>query len=186
MTMPGLAPELLRAAVQQDPFWADYIQHVLQPEEGAVALHLAILVNPYLQLLLDGQKTIESRFSVQRRAPFDQVVEGDVILLKRSGGPILGIGIVAEACFYQVTPEVLKDIQAKYSEALGVREPSFWAARAQARFATLLRLEQVAAIMPLSYHKRDQRAWVILKRRLQQQHLWDPAPPRYLLTSASD
>lgn len=186
MTTPRLPPELLRAAVHHSPFWVDYIQHVLQPEDGAVALHLAILVNPYLQLLLDGQKTVESRFSVQRRAPFQQVVEGDIILLKRSGGPILGIGIVAEACFYQVTAEVLKDIQAKYAEALGIRDPAFWTSRAQTRFATLLRLEQVATISPVFYHKRDQRAWVILKRRLQQQQLWEPTAPLYLPASASD
>jgi ASC-1-like (ASCH) protein len=186
MTIPGLVPELLGTAVQQNTFWADYIQQVLQPEAGAVALHLAILVNPYLQLLLDGQKTIESRFSVQRRAPFDQVTEGDIILLKRSGGPILGIGIVAKACFYETTPEVLKDIQATYAEALGIRDPSFWAARAQTRFATLLWLEQVTTITPIPYHKRDQRAWVILKQRIQQQQLWESAPPHCLPTSASD
>jgi hypothetical protein len=186
MTTPGLAPELLRAAVQQNAFWAGYIQHVLQPETGAVALHLAILVNPYLHLLLDGQKTIESRFSVQRRAPFEQVDQGDVILLKRSGGPILGIGIVAEACFYQVTPGVFEHIQATYAEALGIRDPSFWAARAHTRFASLLWLEQVTPITPIPYHKRDQRAWVTLKRRLQQQHLWDAAAPICEPANASD
>lgn len=169
MTTPGLAPELLRAAVQQHAFWANYIDRVLQPDAGTVALHLAILVHPYLQLLLDGRKTIESRFSVQRRTPFEQVDQGDVLLLKRSGGPILGIGVVAKACFYQVVPGVLEHIQATYAEALGVRDPAFWEARAHTRFATLLWLEQVTPITPIPYHKRDQRAWVILRRRLQQQ-----------------
>lgn len=173
MTTPGLAPELLHAAVQHDPFWSNYIQQVLQSEPGDAALHLAILVNPYLQLLLDGHKTIESRFSVQRRTPFDQVAQGDVILLKRSGGPIVGIGAVMQARFYEVTPQVLEHIQTHYGPQLGIRDPAFWEARASASFATLLWLEHVMSITPIPFHKRDQRAWVILKRRVHQQSLWD-------------
>lgn len=186
MTTPGLAPELLRAAVQHDPFWSHYIQQVLQSEPGDTALHLAILVNPYLQLLLDGQKTIESRFSVQRRTPFDQVAQGDVILLKRSGGPILGISIVAQARFYEATPQVLEHIRTHYGAQLGIRDPAFWEARASARFATLLWLEHVMPITPVPFHKRDQRAWVILKRRMHQQSLWDTPLPDDTVASASD
>jgi hypothetical protein len=174
MTTPMIAPDVLRAAVQGDVFWERHLQHVFASSNDAVALHLAILVNPYLQLLLDGQKTVESRFSINRRAPYDQVQHGDVVLLKRSGGPITGIGLVTEAKFYQVTPTVLRAIRDEFADELGISDPSFWSDRERAAFATLLRLSQVRTLTPIPYLKRDQRAWIILKQRTTQTTLWPP------------
>lgn len=172
MTTPTLAPEVLRAAVQGDPFWEDQIRLVTAPADRPVALHLAILVNPYLQLVLDGQKTIESRFSINRRAPYAKVQQGDVVLFKQSGGPILGIGAVEESLFYQLTPETLQKIRTKFAQELCVDDPAFWANRASAAFATLLRLQHVRSISPITYTKRDQRAWVILQSRTNQPSFW--------------
>jgi len=64
-------------------------------------IHLAVLVEPYLSLILDGKKTIESRFSINRHAPFEQVQRGDVLILKRSSGPIEGLCTVSDAWFYR-------------------------------------------------------------------------------------
>lgn len=177
MMTPGLAPEVLRAAVQHDPFWDQHIQRVLQPGGGKAALHLAILVNPYLRLILSGKKTIESRFSIQRRTPFDQVQPGDVVLFKRSGGPILGIGTVDQARYFELNPQVLQEIQTAYAAELCIDDPAFWQARASAGFATLLWLQHVSPITPIPFVKRDQRAWVVLKRRLTQPSLWAETAP---------
>jgi hypothetical protein len=174
MPTPTIAPNLLHAAVQGDAFWERQLQRVFASHGDAVALHLAILMNPYLQLLLDGQKTIESRFSTHRRAPYYQVQHGDVILLKRSGGPIAGIGLVADAKFYQLTPDVLQHIRDEYADELGINDPSFWSDRERASFATLLCLSHVRRLDPIPYLKRDQRAWLILKPRDAQTTLWPP------------
>jgi hypothetical protein len=165
MTTPMIAPDVLRAAVQGDVFWEQQLQHLFASSHERVALHLAILVDPYLQLLLDGKKTIESRFSIDRRAPYDRVQPGDVILLKRSGGPIVGIGLVADAMFYRLTPAVLQSIRDAFADELGISDPSFWSDRERAAFATLLRLAHVRPLSPIPYRKRDQRAWIILKQR---------------------
>jgi ASC-1-like (ASCH) protein len=53
-----------------------------------------VFIEPYLQFILDGQKTVESRFSANRSAPYQQVGKGDVVLLKRTGGPVMGVGSV--------------------------------------------------------------------------------------------
>src|ERR1700686_1163065 len=68
-------------------------------------IHLAVLVEPYLSLILDGKKTIESRFSTNRHAPFEQVQRGDVLILKRSSGPVEGLCTVSDAWFYQLNPD---------------------------------------------------------------------------------
>jgi len=48
--------------------------------------HLAIFNPPFLELILERRKTIEGRFSKVRCAPFGAVQEGDVVLMKESGG----------------------------------------------------------------------------------------------------
>src|SRR5882757_5711201 len=54
-------------------------------------IHLAVFVEPYLSFVLEGKKTVESRFSVNRHAPYEQVRSGDLIVLKKSSGPICGV-----------------------------------------------------------------------------------------------
>ena len=179
MATPTIAPDVLYAAVQGDVFWEPELQHLFASARDTVALHLAIMVDPYLQLALDGKKTIESRFSINRRAPYDQVQPGDVILLKRSGGPIAGIGLVTDATFYRLTPAVLQHIRDAFADELGVSDPSFWSDRECAAFATLLRLAHVRTLDPIPYIKRDQRAWIILKQRTTQTTFWpQPTAPR--------
>ena len=52
-------------------------------EPSPFSVHLAILLEPYLQYILDGTKTVESRFSKNRIAPYNMVEPGDVVLLKK-------------------------------------------------------------------------------------------------------
>ena len=49
---------------------------------------MAIFRQPYLDLILDGKKTIESRFSLDRRAPYNSVKNGDKIIMKEFWGLI--------------------------------------------------------------------------------------------------
>src|SRR6202035_5734171 len=60
-------------------------------------IHLAVFVEPYLTFVLEGKKTIDSRFSVNRHAPFEQVKNGDLLILKQSSGPICGVCSVSHA-----------------------------------------------------------------------------------------
>ena len=83
------------------PFWQDYLAHSIHNNFPYPAIHLAILIEPYLSFILNGKKTIESRFSINRIAPFDKIQTGDIVLLKRAGGPLVGISQVINAWFYQ-------------------------------------------------------------------------------------
>jgi hypothetical protein len=160
--------DALRAAVAGDSCWDDYVERIGSAGPEGVALHLAVLVQPYLQRILEGRKTVESRFSARRVLPYERIDPGDVLLLKRSGGPIVGLARVARAQFLRVTPAVLEEVRARHAEALGVTDPAFWAARARASYATLLHLDHVRQVSPIAFTKRDQRAWVILCGRSEQ------------------
>ncbi len=152
----------LQSAVQGDPFWESYLKQLTSPASVPFALHLAILVEPYLQFILDGKKTVESRFSTRRFAPYNRVDKGDVVLLKQSSGPIVGVCQVAYAWFYQLDPESWRTIREDFAAALCAQDPDFWKEREAASFATLMRIRHVKSIEPIKFAKRDRRGWVVL------------------------
>ena len=132
------------------------------PHEAGV--HLAVFVEPFLKFVLEGRKTIESRFSLTRRAPFKQVQPGDVVLLKRSGGPIVGVCRVAQTWFYVLDPKSWKHVRKEFAQRLCAEDPAFWSTRSCAKYATLLRIENVRALQPFRVSKKDRRGWLVLRK----------------------
>jgi len=152
----------LRSAVQGDQFWESYLERLNSPDSVPITLHLAILVEPYLQFILDGTKTVESRFSTRRFAPYNRVEKGDIVLLKKSSGPIVGICQITHAWFYHLDPESWQTLKEDFAVAICAQDPNFWKEREAASFATLMRIQNVKSIEPIKFAKRDRRGWVIL------------------------
>lgn len=159
---PPLADDLL-LAVQHDSFWKGYLNQTLPPNEPPFSIHLAVFVEPYLQDVLDRRKTVESRFSTRRCAPYDRVRKGDVILLKKSSGPIVGLCKVSNAWSYALEKGSWREIRREYAAALCAQDPKFWAQRKDASFVTLMRIGDVLPIEPIMIEKRDRRGWVVLQ-----------------------
>lgn len=135
------------------------VREVLRSKAEA-RVHLGVFVEPFLEAILDRRKTVESRFGVHRCAPFDRVRTGDFILLKRSGGPVVGIAIAGKARYYELDPEKLEDIRDRYAAKIFAEDDDFWEARAKKRFATLIEIDEVAKIETLEIQKRDRRGWI--------------------------
>jgi hypothetical protein len=159
----------LQHAVKGDVFWKPFLESMLQ-DQAPFGIHLAVLLEPYLKYILEGRKTVESRFSERRIAPYGDVHRHDVILLKRSGGPILGLCQVSNIWYYQLDPESWREIRAEFSQMLCAENPEFWSQRRGAEFATLMSLRNVLKIQPIKYSKNDRRGWVVLKRNEEQRH----------------
>jgi hypothetical protein len=161
--MVSRAPEIdlhhLIARLQDHEFWGEYL--TTQAGAGGFALHLAIFAEPFLSHVMEGRKTIESRFSRVRCAPFGAVRPGDVILLKKVGGPVCGITLAQEAWYFDLTRGRLDAIRAQYGHRI-CADDTFWEARQDATYATLIELAQSTAIDPVACAKRDRRGWVPL------------------------
>lgn len=145
-------------ALLSDSPWRNYFS------EPSAKIHLAILVEPYLTYMLDGRKTIESRFSVKRCAPFEQIGAGDIILLKKTAGPIVGICRALNAWFYSIEPESWESMQ-HFSAEICAEDPNFWESRRHASFATLIHVHDVESIDPIPVKKRDRRGWVVVREK---------------------
>lgn len=126
-------------------------------------VHLAVMIEPYLSELLAGRKTIESRFTMTRKAPYQQAEAGDVVLLKRSSGPVVGICTIIRADFYELTPKLFAKIRRNYGKAICARGNDFWQAKQKMRYASLLHVDHVHPTPPTSCAKSDQRGWAVIR-----------------------
>lgn len=144
--------------------WRGLVASQLRRREITVGVHLAIFIEPYLTAVLDGRKTVESRFSIHRRAPYNCVEADDLILLKRSGGPIVGIALAQAITFYQLSPKVLAQIRSRFATELFALDEEFWSSRTDKRYATLIQLGSPTEIEPLPIVKRDRQGWVTFDR----------------------
>jgi len=150
-------------AFSDDPFWAPRC-HQLRGRTPTGGVHLAVLVEPFLGYVLDGSKTIESRFALRRFAPYGNVHAGDTVLLKAASGPVVGVCAVEQTWFFQLDREQVVNIRNKFAKAMRADTSDFWEQRKGASFASLMEVSEVRALpKPLTCPKRDRRGWVILR-----------------------
>jgi len=164
----------LQEVTRGHPFWEQYLTG-LSSNTASFAVHLAVLVEPYLRFVLEGRKTIESRFSSKRIAPFNSVTKGDVVLLKRSSGPIVGICQLQSCWFYHLDASSWSEIRGRYTKALCAEDPSFWETRRSAAYATLMRIRNVQEFPAIEYRQRNRRGWIVLQPRVLQTELPESA-----------
>lgn len=154
--------ELLEEVAGHD-FWLTYLLDARRPTSG-VGVHLAIFAEPFLSKVLSGEKTIESRFSRNRVAPYGEIGDGDIILVKKVAGPICGIALARRAWCYDLAAEPIGRIRDRFAAGI-CADDEFWSSRANALYATLIELDSPASIAPVSCDKRDRRGWVSLRSR---------------------
>lgn len=134
-----------------------------------INIHLSIFNPPYLDYILEGKKTVESRFSIVRCAPYGRVDVDDLLLLKQSSGPIVGVCRVDRVWSYELDPLTFDEIRDKFSGMLCADGSNFWDSRKRAQYATLMRICDATKIKPIACEKRDRRGWVILGSSPKQQ-----------------
>jgi ASC-1-like (ASCH) protein len=133
-------------------------------------LHVAVLLKPYLDLILAGTKTVECRLTQQALAPYEQIERGERIYFKQSSGPYRATAIAGEVLFERdLSPQRVREIKRDYNELIhGAAE--FWRIKRNSRYLTLIWLTDVQPIErgpeipPL-----QGRAWVVLSDDAAQQ-----------------
>lgn len=145
-------------------YWKEMLQDVLSDRKPNIGVHLAIFVEPFLSYVLSGKKTVESRFGKRRQSPYNNVASGDILLLKKTGGPVVGLCEVSRVWFYCLDKDSWKFLRSEFSISLCAQDPEFWQQRQSASFATLMQIKSVIQIPPVNFPKTDRRGWVVLRR----------------------
>ena len=124
--------------------------------------HIAVMQQPYLEKIIAGQKTIESRFTKVRCPPFQAINQGDRIYFKKAGGPVIARGLAEKVLFYSdLTDEKIRTISETFSDGLQV-ESSFIECKRASRYCTLIFLSDVQRVKPFRVPKKDRRGWVVM------------------------
>lgn len=108
--------------------------------------HLAVIHRRYLDAILTGDKTVESRLSKTRCAPYERVEPGDHVFFKQSSGPMRARATVASVEYHEdLTPAAVSRLARAHNGTVrGERE--YWRQKRDARYATLIWLEEVREI----------------------------------------
>jgi len=124
--------------------------------------HLVILKRPYLDAILTGRKTIESRFMRTSRAPFGKISPGDKLFFKITSGPVCATGRVQKVMsFDNLTPKRLQQIRRTYNDRI-IAPDRYWDEKRHCKKGVLIWLDRVKPIEPVRINKKDWRAWVVL------------------------
>ncbi len=129
--------------------------------------HIAIMHKAFLDNIIAGTKTIESRWYVTKRAPYGKIKKGDVIYFKLSGGPVTTTATVIDAKFFDLKYTSFKELYEKYGRAIGfssLQEMNKFAKNKN--YCTLAFLEDVKQITPFAIDKTgfgNANAWIIVK-----------------------
>jgi len=154
----------LRAFVKSDHAWTESL-------EEAPQLHLAVLVQPYLDYILQGKKTVESRFGLTRGLPFGRVHSGDVIVLKLSSGPVVGMARASGSESMSLSAQSWPRLHSLEDKICA--DEAFWEERRGKRYATIVFLDKVRRVPDLDVEKTDRRGWVLLRSNEQTTHSWN-------------
>ncbi len=128
--------------------------------------HIAILRQPFYDMILRGEKTIESRWSMNKIAPFNKVQIGDIIYLKISGRPITAKAEVQDVKFFSLTPKLAGEILEKYGERIGVKKFKNIEKYLNKRYLTLIWLNNVERIEEIKPPKSNGAGWIIMRESI--------------------
>lgn len=109
-------------------------------------VHVAIVQRRIARELLSGRKSVESRLSSRRVAPFGLVSAGDRIYFKVSGGPFFATAAVDHVEDYtSLTPAKVRLLARLYHTAVRAA-PDYWRSKRDARFGTFMLLSMISPV----------------------------------------
>jgi predicted transcriptional regulator len=127
--------------------------------------HVAILAGKWglLGKILDGRKTIESRWYVHRTNPWNNISAGDVVYFKESGKPVEAKADVEKVLFFEnLDDEKIKMVIGKYGERIGISldNSEFYSGK---NYCILVFLKNVKKVEPFQVDKKgfgNAAAWL--------------------------
>jgi predicted transcriptional regulator len=123
-----------------------------------------------IEKILNGQKTIESRWYLKKRCPVDCIKKNDNIYFKNSGEKIVAKAKVDKIITYNdLTPKVVKEVLDQYSKEIGIEKSEteeYFDLFKNKKYCILIYLKNVEKITyPFDINKSkagycDRAAWV--------------------------
>lgn len=87
----------------------------------------------------------------------------DFILIKKSGGNIIGVIEIEKILFYDLDNDInsLRDIKNKYWQQLCL-DDEFWNSKSDSKYCTLIFIKKIHFINPIKIVKNNMLSWIVL------------------------
>ncbi len=125
--------------------------------------HIAIFRQPFYDFVLNGQKTIESRWSMHKIAPYNKIKVGDTIFIKKTCDKISAKAVASDVKSFELTPTIVEQIREKYGKEICTDYFDDWETYLNKRYCTLIWLKDVTRIYPIDAPKSHGAGWIVLK-----------------------
>lgn len=125
-------------------------------------IHLGIFSEPCLTYMLDGKKTIESRFSKKKILPYNAISDKDIVIVKASGGNVVAYFTIKKIIFFDLNKTSIEDIRKSYQKELCV-DDNFWELKKDSNYATLIFIDKLFKVKPFKIKKKGMNTWLLLK-----------------------
>ncbi|PIS07348.1 hypothetical protein COT78_03880 [Candidatus Berkelbacteria bacterium CG10_big_fil_rev_8_21_14_0_10_43_13] len=124
----------------------------------------------FLEKIENGDKTIESRWYLQRSAPWDEISAGDTIYFKNAGEPASVKASVADVRHLaRLNPFKIRQLLDEFGSRLGLTKSdsdSYFTEIKNKKFGILIYLQDVKKIRPFDIDKRGfgtMSAWLVIE-----------------------
>ena len=151
-----------------DPIQILRQNNITQPPH--TRFHLAVFAEPFLSRIYSGEKTLESRITVNRIAPYGKVSPGDMVFIKRSSGPVEAVFTVGCVEQFDLTETPISLLQERYGSQL-CADDAFFRSKQHCRYAILMEIRSLTRLTPFSIDKKGMQTWLLLNRTLAAQDL---------------
>lgn len=122
--------------------------------------HLAIVSKGTIIKILSGEKKIESRFTKNKIAPYNNIKKGERVYLKESGGPVTAIFTAGNIQYFDnLNAQKLLEIKTKYNSKIKA-DDGFWEYKKNSIYGTLIEIELPKRITPFNINKLGRQAFV--------------------------
>jgi len=120
--------------------------------------------------VISGEKTIESRWYMAKRVPWNMVKKGDMVFFKNAGESITVKARVARVLqFDNLSPKRVRELLNQYGNADGIAKKdssTYFELFKDKKYCILIFLEKVTILEPFAIHKKGfgaMSAWLTVK-----------------------
>lgn len=125
--------------------------------------HIAIFRQPFFDMVLSGKKTIESRWSMKKVAPYNKVKVGDELLLKQTNHDVTATAKVKDVKYFELTPQIADEIKSKWNKEIGIYKFENWELYRNKKYCTLIWFEDVKQTQPIKVKRSNGSGWIVVK-----------------------
>lgn len=131
--------------------------------------HLAIFTRNAIKAIVSGQKTVETRFSKKKIAPFGMINSGDIVYMKPPGEELAGQFVATKIISIEGLDSkdwewIKQEFGNKISFGSVAEMKNYFKEHEASKYVSIIAISKVEQFItsPIKIIKRDLRGWLVI------------------------